>query len=471
MPKVTKIVNGEYIGGEKYTITDAGDGKSIISFSPDTVLKEGTPVGAEILNEMQKNGVYSLVGTRNISGQKEIYTCNIEGIVDFGLFDIILIMIPNITNTTQNIFIDLSGTEFQILGNNQISIGDLKANVPYIFKITISTKKAFLIGNDKLDKGTYLGKADDLDTDIKKCVSGDNTTGSIDISISDPSILASTKFYRMDGSSPFHPAAGLGTMAGIHIQHPTILSNGVEIQIPFDGTGRLFVKNSGGVQEVARTGGLNKTLKDVNTDLTTLSGNFTNFKTTVESNYISGINESGTGNKKDTTLGGVKSGFYRWGGSNMPIVDAVGLVNVKHPYSENIGAFLAMTFTGEAKAWVGNTQWGFIELVNKTYLDAELVNSTAVRSTTGTYPLSANLSSAYKFINVVFGDAAGGWRQYMKIPYADRRSEIVAYGVSSTSASETAIVSFPTDSSVYYSIQNLSGDNQVCLYKVWQSNV
>lgn len=318
--------------------------------------------------------------------------------------------------------------------------------------------------NNKLDKGTYPGKADDLDTDIKKCVSGDNTTGSIDISTSDPATLTATKFYRMDGSSPFHPSAGLGTMAGIHIQHPTVNNNGVEIQIPFDGTSRMFVKNSGGVQEVARTGGLNKTLKDVNTDLTT-------FKTTVESNYISGINESGTGNKKDSTLGGAKSGFYRWEGSNMPIVDAVGLINVKHPYSENIGAFLAMTFTGEAKAWVGNTQWGFIELVNKSYLDAELVNSTTVRSTTGTYPLQNNLLSNYKFINIIFGDAGGGWRQYMKIPFTDRRSEVVAYGVSSTTASETAIISFPSDSTVSYSIQNLSGDNQVCLYKVWQSNV
>lgn len=327
------------------------------------------------------------------------------------------------------------------------------------------------LSNNKLDKGTYPGKASELDADIKKCVSGDNTTGSIDISISDPSILAATKFYRMDGSSLFHPSAGLGTMAGIHIQHPTVNNNGVEIQIPFDGIGRLFVKNSGGVQELTRTGGLNKTLKDVNTDLTVLSGNFTNFKTTVESNYISGINESGTGNKKDSTLGGAKSGFYRWEGSNMPIVDAVGLINVKHPYSENTGAFLAMTFTGESKAWVGNAQWGFIELVNKSYLDAELVNSTAVRSTTGTYPLYANLSSTYKFINIIFGDAGGGWRQYMKIPYADRRSEVVAYGVSSATASETGIVSFPTDSSVSYSIQNLSGDNQVCLYKVWQSNV
>lgn len=187
MPKVTKIVNGEYIGGEKYTITDAGDGKSIISFSPDTVLKEGTPVGAEILNEMQKNGVYSLVGTRNISGQKEIYTCNIEGIVEFGLFDIILIMTPNITNTTQNIFIDLSGTEFQIIGNNQISIGDLKENGPYILKLTMSTKKAFLIGNDKLDKGTYLGNAGTLNEKIdvvsksKLNNTGDNMIGFLNL--------------------------------------------------------------------------------------------------------------------------------------------------------------------------------------------------------------------------------------------------------------------------------------------------
>lgn len=328
------------------------------------------------------------------------------------------------------------------------------------------------LSNNKLDKGTYSGNASSLDTDIKKCVSGDSTTGSIDISVSDPSILASTKFYRMDGSSQFLPADGLGTMAGIHIQHPFIDSYSTEIQIPFGGVGRLFVKNSDGVQEVARTGGLNKTLKDVNTDLTTLSGDFTNFKTTVESNYISGINESGTGDKKDTPLGKAKSGFYRWEGANMPSGEAVGLVNIKHPYSEGTGgASLAMTFTGESKAWVGNTQRGFVELVNKSYLYAKLVNSTVVRSTAGIYQLQNNLLSNYEFINIMFGDAMGDWRQYIKIPYARRKGKIVAYGVHITLGSEAAIVSFPSDETVSYSTENIEGDNQVCLLEVWQSNV
>ena len=182
MPKITKIVNGEYIGGEKYTITDAGEGKSTILFTPDTVIKDGTPVGAEILNEMQKNGVYSLNGTRIISGQKEIYTCNIEGIVDFGLFDIVLIMTPNATNTTQNVVIDLSGTEFQIISYvGSIAIGELSLNVPYIFKLNISAKKAFLIGSEKLNRGTYPGTASDLKTDIDRKVSksGDTMTGTL----------------------------------------------------------------------------------------------------------------------------------------------------------------------------------------------------------------------------------------------------------------------------------------------------
>lgn len=196
MPKVTKIINGEYIGGEKYTITDAGEGKSIISFTPDTVLKEGTPVGAEILNEMQKNGVYSLVGTRSILGQKEIYTCSIEGIVDFGLFDIILIMTPDTTNTTQNIYLDLSGNEFQIIGNNTILTGDLQANEPYIFKLTSITKKAFLIGSDKLKKGTYPGKASDLKAEIDGKVSknGDDITGNLTMSGQAPIEINTTYF-------------------------------------------------------------------------------------------------------------------------------------------------------------------------------------------------------------------------------------------------------------------------------------
>ena len=224
MPKVTKIINGEYIGGEKYTITDAGEGKSIISFSPDTVLKEGTPVGAEILNEMQKNGVYSLIGTRNISGQKEIYTCSIEGIVDFGLFDIILIMTPDTTNTTQNVFIDLSGTEFQIVSySGNIFIGELSLNIPYIFKLNANNKKAFLIGSERLSKGNYNKTAADLKNEIdtklnKSNYQGDAATLKADIDgkidkyknmfgiINDFDDLTTDGFYLMTGSKSASPA-------------------------------------------------------------------------------------------------------------------------------------------------------------------------------------------------------------------------------------------------------------------------
>ena len=58
MGSLTQVVNGEYIGADKYVIEDAGDGKSTVVFSPDNVLKEGTPVGAELVNEIQKNDLY-----------------------------------------------------------------------------------------------------------------------------------------------------------------------------------------------------------------------------------------------------------------------------------------------------------------------------------------------------------------------------------------------------------------------------
>ncbi len=114
MAKLTKIVNGEYIGGNKYKITSTGDGKSTIDFSPDTVLTPGTPVGAEVLNEIQKNGLYTLIGTKRVVGQEDIYDCTFEGIENFDFEEINILLKPNANSTMQNVFVNVGGSKYKI---------------------------------------------------------------------------------------------------------------------------------------------------------------------------------------------------------------------------------------------------------------------------------------------------------------------------------------------------------------------
>ena len=139
MAKLTKIVNGEYIGGNKYKITSTGDGKSTIDFSPDTVLTPGTPVGAEVLNEIQKNGLYTLIGTKRVVGQEDIYDCTFEGIENFDFEEINVLLKPNASSTMQNIFVNVGGNKYKIT-----SISDTSNNVYANQSVGLTLKKSNL---------------------------------------------------------------------------------------------------------------------------------------------------------------------------------------------------------------------------------------------------------------------------------------------------------------------------------------
>lgn len=126
MAELTQVVNGRYIGADKYTITDTSDGKKQVVFSPDTVLEEGTPVGAELLNEIQKNGLYYLTGTHRVSGQEDIYDCTLEGIDTFEFTQLNVLFKPNVVPTQPTVKLNVSGQVYtltgKILSANQIGL-------------------------------------------------------------------------------------------------------------------------------------------------------------------------------------------------------------------------------------------------------------------------------------------------------------------------------------------------------------
>lgn len=141
MSKLKKIKNGEYIGGDKYTVTPDAGGKSKIVFSPDSILIEPTPVGAEILNEMQLNEVYTLDTVRSVDGQKEIYTATLEGFTEFDNPDLNFNLKINSENTNSQTYLRLNNIDYLI----ECKIGNLKAgSIVYAKKINNTIK---IIGN------------------------------------------------------------------------------------------------------------------------------------------------------------------------------------------------------------------------------------------------------------------------------------------------------------------------------------
>lgn len=146
MGKVTQVKNGKYIGADKYTITDTSDGKKQVVFSPDSVLEEGTPIGAEILNEIQKNGLYYLAGTHRVDGQESIYDCTLVGIDTFEFAQLNVLFKPNTTPTQATVKLNISGQVFELVEH--------KINVEQIgITLVKSEMKAYNWVNNKLDKG------------------------------------------------------------------------------------------------------------------------------------------------------------------------------------------------------------------------------------------------------------------------------------------------------------------------------
>ncbi|MEG2347291.1 MAG: hypothetical protein RSB50_06375 [Cetobacterium sp.] len=148
MAKIKKVANGEYIGANKYTIKDAGGGKSTVDFAPDSVLTPGTEVGAELLNEMQLNALYTLDTNRVIEGQKEVYVANLEGFTDFTKPDLSFYLKINTNNTNAQTYLRLDATDYLI----KCKVNDLVKNS------IVACRK---VGSEIVVLSNYIQRQDD----------------------------------------------------------------------------------------------------------------------------------------------------------------------------------------------------------------------------------------------------------------------------------------------------------------------
>lgn len=178
MSKLNKIKNGEYIGGDKYIITPESGGKSRVVFTPDSVITEATPVGAEILNEIQLNGTYTLNTNRIIDGQKEVYVATLEGFTEFSNPDLNLILKINSNNSSNNVYLRLNNIDYQILNcgiGNLISGRFINARKEGDFIRLLLLEKTDLTENDSNKLFSARGALNLFNTLTKNFTDGINT--------------------------------------------------------------------------------------------------------------------------------------------------------------------------------------------------------------------------------------------------------------------------------------------------------
>lgn len=165
MSKLIQVTNGEYIGANKYTIKDAGGGKSTVDFAPDSVIREGTPVGAELLNEIQKNSIPSLEAVRRIDGQDEVYDCQVEGIDTFVFDKINFIVNFDLTNTKTTPFLRIGLLKYPIkFLEKTLNLGDLDSGNRVLLVLDKAKQIANIVSflSDNKNKANVVATIEEL---------------------------------------------------------------------------------------------------------------------------------------------------------------------------------------------------------------------------------------------------------------------------------------------------------------------
>lgn len=99
---IKKFLNRSVQYANKFLFTkdDASTFTATIEAQPGTISETGTPLSADNFNEVQKNCVFSLVATHRIESENSIYTVDLSGITEFGVFEGLKLLVYMPTSNT-----------------------------------------------------------------------------------------------------------------------------------------------------------------------------------------------------------------------------------------------------------------------------------------------------------------------------------------------------------------------------------
>lgn len=139
----------------RYSLKESGvaDKEVEIKLSPGQIYEDGTKDKADYFNEIQKNCLYSVKGTRKLEGLDEIYDVTVPGLDTFGIFDIKLLLEVDADSTQAGSKIRVLGEKYTITTNNgNILAAALKVRNNYIVTLNVAKKTASIVNgsNDPL---------------------------------------------------------------------------------------------------------------------------------------------------------------------------------------------------------------------------------------------------------------------------------------------------------------------------------
>ena len=96
--------------------SDIGPGlKKHIWVGKDMATQQGTTLTAQLMNELQKGLLFSTNGTRTVGSNKDIYTLDIQGMKEFGIFNgLNLLLRVDGINQYSNVVLKIDDREYQI---------------------------------------------------------------------------------------------------------------------------------------------------------------------------------------------------------------------------------------------------------------------------------------------------------------------------------------------------------------------
>lgn len=146
----------------------------------------GTKDKAEYFNEIQKNGLYTTIGTKSSVTGGEVYTLDLQNYDDFGAYDINLLMTVVDTNTTSNLTLRIGTNDYPIKKQQQgvlvnLSIKELKGTQLITVRNGVAIIQIAPIYDliSGISGGAYGGYIQDIGTKIAGNTYIDSNTGNI----------------------------------------------------------------------------------------------------------------------------------------------------------------------------------------------------------------------------------------------------------------------------------------------------
>lgn len=139
MAKLTNFKAQQVEFPTHYELTDTGRGNNIKNIIPayGTVREQGTPETTEIYNGLQLGNVHTLHALKSTTLNIDYYSCDLDGLNDFGLNkDLKIRLTVDAPNTNAGVKLRLNNVDYTILKEKngqlgQIEVGDFKANKTY----------------------------------------------------------------------------------------------------------------------------------------------------------------------------------------------------------------------------------------------------------------------------------------------------------------------------------------------------